>query len=71
MDRRQTKETRDILLIALLLVLWWIGVWGLIDTLLHQFIRGSTQKAIVVYGAIIALVIIIVWSKPELLEHFI
>jgi len=64
-------EARDVLLIALLLVLWWIGVWGLVDTLLHQFIRGSTQKAILVYSSIIAGVLVIVWAKPSLLEHFI
>jgi hypothetical protein len=65
------EKTSDILFIALLLVLWWIGVWGLIETLLHTFIRGSTQKAILVYSSLIATVILIVWAKPQLLEHFV
>ena len=64
-------EARDILLIALLLVLWWIGVWGLVETILHHFIRGSTQKAILMYSSIIVVVLVIVWAKPTLLEHFI
>ena len=64
-------ETRDILFIALLLVLWWVGLWGLIETLLHTFIKGSTFKAILVYSSLIATVLVIVWMRPQLLEHFI
>jgi hypothetical protein len=65
------EKTSDILFIALLIVLWWIGVWGLIETLLHTFIKGSTHNAILVYSSLIAIVILIVWTKPQLLEHFI
>ena len=64
-------ETSNILFIALLLVLWWIGIWGLVETLLHQFIKGSVAKAIFVYSSLIATVLVIVWLKPQLLEHFI
>lgn len=64
-------ETREILLIALLVVLWWIGVWGLVETLLHIFIKGSTQKAILVYSSLIATVLLVVWAKPHILEHFV
>lgn len=64
-------ETRDILFIAFLLVLWWIGVWGLVETLLHQFIKGSASKALFVYSSLIATVLAVVYIKPQLLEHFI
>ncbi len=67
----QGAENCNILLIALLLVLWWIGVWGLIETLLHQFIKGSTSKALLVYSSLIATVLAVVYIKPQLLEHFI
>lgn len=64
-------ETRDILFIALLLVLWWVGLWGLIETLLHIFIKGSTQKAILIYSSLVLTVLVIVYAKPHLLENFV
>ena len=65
------EKTGDIVFIALLLVFWWIGVWGLVETILHQYIKGSFTKAICVYTTIILIVIGIVWANPQLLEHFI
>lgn len=65
------EKTSDILFIALLIVLWWIGVWGLVETILHEFIRGSVAKALLTYSSLIATVLVIVWAKPQLLEYFI
>ena len=64
-------EASNILLIAFLVVLWWIGVWGFVETLLHQVIKGSTTKALLLYSSLIATVLAIVWMKPHLLDHFI
>jgi hypothetical protein len=65
------NQPSEILLIAFLIVVWWVGVWGLLETLLHQYIKGSFTKAICVYTLLIVLVISIVWSRPHLLENFI
>jgi hypothetical protein len=51
--------------------MWWIGTWGLIDTILNQFIKASVSKAIFVYTSIIVVVLVIVYLNPTLLEHFI
>ena len=65
------EKTADIVFIALLIVLWWIGVWGLIETLLHIFIKGSTSKALIVYSSLIATVLLLVLANPQLVEHLI
>jgi len=60
----------NILPLALLVVIWWIGVWGLIETLIHQYIRGSTAKAILVYSSMIALVVGVVSLNPKMVDYF-
>jgi hypothetical protein len=65
------QNVTNILLIAFLVVLWWIGVWGFVETLLHQVIKGSASKALLIYSSLIATVLVIVYMKPDLLEHFI
>ena len=57
----------EIILISLLIVLWWIGLWGLIETILHQYIK---TYPIFVYSSMIILVLAIVYFNPTLLEHF-
>ena len=58
----------SILLTGLLIVIWWIGIWGLIETLLADLIKTNP---LAVYGSMVAFVLIVVWVKPSLLEHFI
>ncbi len=56
--------------VALLIVLWWVAVWGFVDTLLHLFIKGSPQVALLVYGTLGVLVAIILYRSPQLREYF-
>ena len=60
----------NILPLALLIVIWWVGVWGLIETIIHQYIRGSPAKAIMIYSSMIALVIGVVYLNPKIIDYF-
>ena len=64
-------EFGQILLISLLIVVWWIGSWGIIETIIHQYIRGSTSKALFVYGSMIIFVVLVVYLNPTIVEHLI
>jgi hypothetical protein len=68
---RMTSRARDILPIAFLLILWWIGVWGFVDTLITMITQNNALKALFAYGTLVILVIIIVSTRPGLLEHFV
>lgn len=57
-----------ILLVGFLVVVWWMGVWGLIETVLADSIQ---KHPLFVYGSMVVFVMILVWIKPQLLEHFI
>ena len=60
-----------IIIAALLLVIWWIGIWGLVETIIHQYIRGSFVKAICVYSSLILVVLFSVWINPDMVESLI
>jgi hypothetical protein len=64
-------EFGKILMISFLIVIWWIGSWGIVETLIHQYIRGSTTKALWVYGSMIVFVITVVYFNPHVIDHFI
>ena len=64
-------EYGRILFISLLILIWWIGCWGVVETIVHLYVRGSTLKALSIYSFMIFLVIFIVYFNPTLMDHFI
>jgi len=54
---------------SLLVLAWWIGIWGLADTFVHGVFRGSVQARLVFYGALVLLVSGTIYIQPQLLEH--
>lgn len=57
--------------LALIIVIWWIGVWGLIETIIQPFIKNNYWSAIAVYSAMIASVLLIVSVYPTVLESLV
>jgi len=64
-------QVKKFLAIAFLTVIWWIALWGLIETIIQQFIRGSVKKAIMVYISMMTFVVAILYLNPSILEHFV
>jgi hypothetical protein len=61
----------SVLPIALLIVFWWIGIWGLVETILQPFIKNNYWSAIAVYGAMIVIVLLVVSIHPTVLESLV
>lgn len=53
-----------------LVLLWWIGMWGLIDLLIQKFTRGNFVKSVIAYSSIIGVVLVILSMNPEMIEFF-
>ena len=53
-----------------LVLLWWIGMWGLIDLLIGRITGGSFHKSVIVYSCIIVCVFVALWIDPRLIENF-
>jgi hypothetical protein len=64
-------ELPKVFFVSLLIVIWWIGSWGLIELGVQYFVRGSMKNAVLIYSSMILFVITIVYFNPAVLEHFI
>ena len=59
-----------LLLIGFLVVLWWVGVWNIIEMIVEDIAKGSASKAFIIYASMVGFVVAIVFFNPNLLEHF-
>ena len=62
---------KNILFISFLVVIWWIGLWGLIEIMLKRLIGNSEGKYITAYFLMIVFVLAIVYLYPNTLYRFI
>jgi hypothetical protein len=54
---------------SLLLILWWIGVWGIADTVIHLVFKGETMKELGVYIFFVVTVLAFVFLNPDFIER--
>jgi hypothetical protein len=54
---------------SFLLILWWIGVWGIADTVIHLVFKGHTMKELGVYILFVLIVLTVVFVNPEFVER--
>lgn len=55
---------------SLILIVWWIGVWGIADTVIHMVFKGETMKELGVYITMVTLVLLLLFLNPDLTQHF-
>jgi hypothetical protein len=63
-------DIQNFLVIGFLVVIWWVGLWGMIEIAIHEFARGSVKKAFFVYASMVSFVILIILTNPTITEHF-
>ena len=63
-------SNKKVLAIGFLVVLWWVGLWGIIELAVQNFSKGSSTKAFFAYVTMVLFVILIVYLNPTVLEHF-
>lgn len=57
------------LLRSILVVIWWIGTWGLTDTIIHSLTANSVIHKIIIYVSLILLVLGTIVIKPSIIQH--
>lgn len=57
-------------LYSIILIIWWIGVWGIADTVIHMLFKGETMKELGVYIFFVVTVLTIVFVNPEIIDRF-
>jgi hypothetical protein len=55
---------------SIILIIWWIGVWGIADTVIHMLFKGETMKELGVYIFFVVTVLAIVFVNPEIIDRF-
>ena len=54
---------------SLITVLWWIGVWGLAETVVGFLVKESLLLRLGIFLSMIALVFFLVLIHPEFVEY--
>ena len=54
---------------SFVLILWWIGVWGIADTLIHLVFKGQTMKELAVYIGFVVIALTVVFVYPDFIER--
>ncbi len=55
---------------SVILILWWVGVWGIADTVIHMVFKGETMKELGVYSFLVASVLGLIVLDPDLISRF-
>lgn len=66
MEIKSIRIKIALILVALIGVFWWIGVWGLFETIVNPLIKNNYWKSIVCYSSIVLTIIIILGFSPKL-----
>lgn len=64
------RDRTKALLYSVVLIVWWIGVWGIADTVIHLVFKGETMKELAIYIAMVVSVLVLVLIHPDLVSHF-
>jgi hypothetical protein len=51
--------------LSVLIILWWVGIWGCIETLVHAFVKNPAQ-AFCIYFSMAAFALAIFASTPDM-----
>lgn len=62
--------TENLLLLSVLVIAWWIGVWGLCEMGIEAYARGSAARRCIAYGTLVLVVIAYILLNPQHLEKF-
>ena len=54
---------------SLLLILWWVAVWGIANTVIHLLFKGDTLKELGVYILIVTFVLLVIFVNPEFVQR--
>jgi hypothetical protein len=69
MESPTLPQRSKAVLYSLVLIAWWIGVWGIADTVIHLVFKGQTMKELGVYIFLVASVLLFIYLNPEMSER--
>lgn len=75
MNAIETPKSPDVMIRkrlthSVVTILWWVGIWGLSETLLTMLVKNSITYRFLVYTGMIAIVFVLLLTTPEIVENF-
>ena len=62
--------TDNLLLLSVLIIAWWVGVWGLCEMGVEAYARGSAMRRCIAYCVLVGVVVGYILLNPHHLERF-
>jgi hypothetical protein len=54
---------------SIILILWWVGIWGIANTVIHLIFKGDTLKELGVYLFLVMTILVLIFVNPELVDR--
>jgi hypothetical protein len=54
---------------SIILILWWVAVWGIANTVIHLIFKGDTLKELGVYLFLVMTILVLIFVNPELVDR--
>ena len=55
---------------SVITILWWVGIWGLSETLLTFMVKNSITTRLAIYSGMIVFVFLMILMSPDIVENF-
>lgn len=65
-----TLPTENLLLLSILIIAWWIGVWGLCEMGIDAMAGSNTTRRCIAYGSLVLFVLGYLAWNPQHIERF-
>ena len=55
---------------SVITILWWVGIWGLSETLLIVLFKNAVTTRLAIYTGMILFVFLMIYISPDIVENF-
>jgi amino acid transporter len=70
MKRKDSNKTPiKIIVRSILIIIWWLCVWGLTDHIIHHMTFKNPMRKIAIYIGLMLLVLGTIGLDPNILQH--
>jgi len=68
-EQDKTKTPMKTIVRSILIIVWWVAVWGLTDHVIHHMSNKSPMRKLALYVGLMLLVLGTIGLDPHMLHH--
>jgi hypothetical protein len=66
----ELTELIYVMSLAVLIVIWWVGIWGLTESLVRYVSRRLRVGDLIIHTFMVSVVTFIIFLNPSFKQHF-